>query len=253
MALRSLIPVEDIRVAHVNSVDNSTTYESGVAYKAGTMVTYEGAAYVAATDIAEDDTDLPNAAPLKWGLVPNAFTSGGDDSGLATRVAALEETVGDETAGLVKDVDDLQLLTSGKLVQIGLGHTETYTPAESETWAVKIGKLRTQMQSILENIEDDERIRITEIILGNTVVQSNTASHLLTNGGSVYGDFAEINSNSSGYTVIRTVKVEVNDADNMYISTEINNTTSALVVVDKTTTSNTTSVGFRYEIYKLTS
>lgn len=95
MALRSLIPVEDIRVAHVNSEDNSTTYESGVAYKAGTMVTYEGAAYVAATDIAEDDTDLPNAAPLKWGLVPNAFTSGGDDSGLATRVSALESEVTD--------------------------------------------------------------------------------------------------------------------------------------------------------------
>ena len=35
MALRSLIPVEDVRVAHVNSEDNSTTYESGVAYKAG--------------------------------------------------------------------------------------------------------------------------------------------------------------------------------------------------------------------------
>ena len=95
MALRSLIPVEDIRVAHVNSEDNSTTYESGVAYKAGTMVTYEGAAYVAATDIAEDDTDLPNAAPLKWGLVPNAFTSGSDDSGLATRVSALESEVTD--------------------------------------------------------------------------------------------------------------------------------------------------------------
>lgn len=91
MALRSLIPVEDVRVAHVNSEDNSTTYESGVAYKAGTLVTYEGASYVAATDIAEDDTDLPNAAPLKWGLVPNAFTSGGDDSGLASRVSALEE------------------------------------------------------------------------------------------------------------------------------------------------------------------
>lgn len=91
MALRSLIPVEDIRVAHVNSEDNSTTYESGVAYKAGTMVTYEGAA----TDIAEDDTDLPNAAPLKWGLVPNAFTSGSDESGLATRVSALESEVED--------------------------------------------------------------------------------------------------------------------------------------------------------------
>ena len=95
MALRSLIPIEDVRVAHVNSEDNSTTYETGVAYKAGTLITYEGASYVAATDIAEDDTDLPNEAPLKWGLVPNAFTSGGDDSGLASRVSALEGEVTD--------------------------------------------------------------------------------------------------------------------------------------------------------------
>ena len=111
MALRSLIPVEDIRVAHVNSEDNSTTYESGVAYKAGTMVTYEGAAYVAATDIAEDDTDLPNAAPLKWGLVPNAFTSGSDVSGLATRVSALEAIV--DNPDSTPTEDSAALVTSG--------------------------------------------------------------------------------------------------------------------------------------------
>lgn len=104
MSLRSLIPIEDVRVAHVNSDDNSTTYESGVAYKAGTLVTYEGAAYVAASDIAEDDTDLPNASPLKWGLVPNAFTAGGDDSGLASRVSALEEDMTTAQA----DILDLQ-------------------------------------------------------------------------------------------------------------------------------------------------
>lgn len=109
MALRSLIPVEDIIVAHVNSEDNSTTYESGVAYKAGTLVTYEGAAYVAASDIAEDDTDLPNASPLKWGLVPNAFTSGGDNSGLASRVSALEA-----------DVDDLETEVGNKLQYIAI-------------------------------------------------------------------------------------------------------------------------------------
>ena len=111
MALRSLIPVEDIRVAHVNSEDNSTTYESGVAYKAGTMVTYEGAAYVAASDIAEDDTDLPNTAPLKWGLVPNAFTSGGDDSGLASRVSALEDIV--DNPDSTPTEDSTALITSG--------------------------------------------------------------------------------------------------------------------------------------------
>ena len=108
------------------------------------------------------------------------------------------------------------------------------------------------MQAILESIEDDERIRITEILLGNTVVRSNVGDHLISKSGSVYGDFSEVNSNVSS-TIIRTVKVEINATDNMYISTEINNSTSVLTVVDKTSTSNTTSVGFRYEIYKLTS
>ena len=255
MAVRALVNIERLTTAHVNSIDGSMTYESGIAYKANTTVSYNGSLYTANVDIEDTDSDTPDAAPDKWSMTINASDAGtsGDISALAARVSALEDTVGDEDSGLVKDVDDLQTITSGKLVQIGLGHTETYAPAVSETWAVKIGKLRTQMQAILEGIEDDERIRITEIILGNTVVPSMTASHLLTNGGSVYGDFAESNSNSSGYTVIRTVKVEINDTDNMYVSTDINNSTSVLTVTDKSSISNTTSVGFRYEIYKLTS
>ena len=244
MAVRPLVNIERLTTAHVNSVDGSMTYESGVAYNANTTVSYNGSLYTANVDIEDTDTDTPDAAPEKWSMTINASETGtsGDISALAARVTALEG-----------EVDDLQEVTSGKLVQIGLGHTETYAPTESETWAVKIGKLRSQMQAILESIEDDERIRITEIILGKTVVPNIAASHLLTNGGSVYGDFYEANSNSSGYTVIRTVKVEVNDTDNMYISTEINNSTSVLTVVDKSSTSNTTSIGFRYEIYKLTS
>ena len=111
MALRSIIPIEDIRVAHVNSDDNSTAYESGVGYKAGTLVTYDGVAYVAATDIADDDPDTPNAAPLKWGLVPNAFTSGGDDSGLASRVSALEDIVDNPDTAPTEDSN--ALITSG--------------------------------------------------------------------------------------------------------------------------------------------
>lgn len=111
MALRSLIPIEDIRVCHVNSEDNSTSYEPCVEYKAGTLVTYEGASYVAAIDIPEDDTDLPNEAPLKWGLVPNAFTSGGDDSGLASRVSALEAIV--DNPDSTPTEDSTALVTSG--------------------------------------------------------------------------------------------------------------------------------------------
>ena len=122
MAVRSLLPIEDIRVAHVNSEDNSTTYESGVAYKAGTLVTYEGASYVAATDIADDDLDTPNVAPLKWGLVPNAFTSGGDDSGLASRVSALENIV--DNPDTVPTEDSSALITSGGVFDAIEGHVK---------------------------------------------------------------------------------------------------------------------------------
>ena len=203
-----------------------------------------------AADVTYDNTDS--------GLTADDVQEAIDE--VAGKIADLsaEDVAYDNTAsGLTADdvqaaIDEIADVVSGKLVQIGGGRTETYTPSESETWAVKIGKLRTHMQAILENIEDDERIRITEIMLGNTVVQSNTSSHLLTNNGSVYGDFSECNSNASS-TIIRNVKVELVDTDNMYISVEINNSTSALEVVDKTSTSNTTSIGFRYELYKLVS
>ena len=255
MAVRALIPAERLNIAHVNSVDGSTDYESGTEYKAGTVVTYNGNTYVANLDIEDTDTDTPDAAPDKWGICPNArsLVEGGEMADLETRVSALENTVGDETSGLVKDVDDLQDAVSGKLVQVGFGHTETYTPAESESWAVKIGKLRTQMLSIIAGIEDDERIRITEIILGSTVVTRNKAFHLISNGGGIEDDFSNIESNSSGYTVIRTVKVASVDTDNRYIFAQINNSTAVLTVEDRSSTSNTTSVGFRYEIYKLLS
>lgn len=237
MAVRPLVNIERLTTAYVNSVDGSMTYESGKAYEANTTVSYNGSLYTATVDIEDTDTDTPDIAPDKWSLTINASEAGtsGDISALAARVTALEDTV------------------SGKLAQIGLDHTETYTPAASETWRVKIDKLRTQMQSILENIADDERIRITEIILGSTVVPSMTSSHLLTNGGSVYGDFAQIDSNDSGYTVIRSVKVDVDVTKNLYISTDINNSTSGVVVTDKSSISNTTTVAFRYEIYKLIS
>lgn len=41
-------------------------------------------------------------------LVNLSTANAGADAGLSTRVSALETTVGDETGGLVKDVDDLE-------------------------------------------------------------------------------------------------------------------------------------------------
>ena len=115
MAVRALIPAERLNIAHVNSVDGSTDYESGVVYKAGCVVTYNSNTYVANIDIEDTDTDTPDAAPDKWGLCPNArsLVEGGEVADLENRVAALENTVGDEDSGLVKDVDDLKDNVSG--------------------------------------------------------------------------------------------------------------------------------------------
>ena len=126
MAVRALIPAERLNIAHVNSVDGSTDYESGAEYKAGTVVTYNGNTYVANIDIEDTDTDTPDAAPEKWGLCPNAksLVEGGEMADLENRVAALETTVGDETGGLVKDVDDLDTEVQKRL---------TYTSLASST------------------------------------------------------------------------------------------------------------------------
>lgn len=147
MALRSLLPIEDIRVAHVNSEDNSTTYESGVAYKAGTLVTYEGASYVAATDISDDDTDTPNAAPLKWGLVPNAFTSGGDDSGLASRVSALEEEMPTKAdKSFTDELINMRVVKEFKTVEI---------TTDNDTYASACAKLMVALNTAIAALPDD--------------------------------------------------------------------------------------------------
>jgi hypothetical protein len=110
MAVRQLVNLERLTTAHVNSIDGSMTYESGVEYKANTTVSYNGSLYTANVDIEDTDTDTPDIAPDKWSLTINASEVGtsGDISALAARVTALEDTVGDETDVLVKDVDDLQ-------------------------------------------------------------------------------------------------------------------------------------------------
>lgn len=116
MAVRALIPAERLNIAHVNSVDGSTDYESGVAYKAGCVVTYNGSTYVANIDIEDTDTDTPDEAPDKWGLCPNAksLVEGGEVADLETRVTALEDAVND----LEDAVNDLESNANIKVVEV---------------------------------------------------------------------------------------------------------------------------------------
>lgn len=106
MAVRPLVNIERLTTAHVNSVDGSMTYESGVEYKANTTVSYNGSLYTANVDIEDTDTDTPDAAPEKWSLTINASDAGtsGDISALAARVTALEDIVDDLGTAAVHDI-----------------------------------------------------------------------------------------------------------------------------------------------------
>ena len=122
MAVRQLTPSERLIKCHVNSVDGSPTYESGIAYEKDTVVQYQGVPYMAIIDIEDTDTDTPDAAPDRWSIVPdaNSLAAEGAITNLETRVTALETTVGDDTDGLVKEVDDLQDELNNLIIPISL-------------------------------------------------------------------------------------------------------------------------------------
>ena len=100
MAIRQLIASKDTHICHVNTDDNSPTYEAATEYARGTVVQYRGVAYAAIVDISDEDTDTPDIAPLKWGIVPDAagLAADGELSNLESRVTALE--------GDVEDIND---------------------------------------------------------------------------------------------------------------------------------------------------
>ena len=113
MAERQIIPIDRVVKCHVNSVDGSPTYESGIAYKAGTLVILDDTPYTAIVDIADDDSDTPDLAPEKWAMTPNAFREGsGGDGGLSARVTALENTI-DNKFLLTESITSLQEKADG--------------------------------------------------------------------------------------------------------------------------------------------
>ena len=248
MALRSIIPIEDIRVAHVNSDDNSTAYESGVAYKAGTLVTYEGASYVAASDIAEDDTDLPNASPLKWGLVPNAFTSSGDDSGLASRVSALEEDMTTAQA----DITDLQSNSLVNMINIDVPITSGTT---------LIGAMTTVIDALVDyalTLEDDE-IVVPQLInvpldASGNLIALHVAGQYLSNTSN-YTSRLDICEGRISYTNVKldlyAARAGGHDQDNKTFQHFVinNGSVSAEDLSSTTLTSNVTGL-FRAFVYK---
>lgn len=167
MAVRPLVNIERLTTAHVNSVDGSMTYESGVAYNANTTVSYNGSLYTANVDIEDTDTDTPDEAPDRWSLTINAPDTGtsGDISALAARVTALEETVGDETDGLVKDVDDLQTdVNKLKVTDNIVYNNYTYTAESGTTLEAAVHSLLDGLVTdVISGLEDNEYLVPIEV------------------------------------------------------------------------------------------
>lgn len=66
MAVRQLIPMEKVTKCHVNSVDVSMVYESGVSYEAGEAVSENKQIYLPISALTASHIGPPSEAPSDW-------------------------------------------------------------------------------------------------------------------------------------------------------------------------------------------
>ena len=160
MAVRPLVNLERLTTAHVNSVDGSMTYESGVEYKANPTVSYNGSLYTANVDIENTDTDTPDAAPEKWSMTINASETGtsGDISALAARVTALEGEVEDlnDNMDVVKNITDRATNTYALM---GQNYLEVVQEA-GDTYGSVFVKLIAALNNAITALGDNERVEV---------------------------------------------------------------------------------------------
>ena len=150
MAIRQLIASKDTHICHVNTDDNSPTYEAATEYARGTVVQYQGVAYAAIDDISAEDTDTPDEAPLKWAIVPDAagLAADGELSNLESRVTALE------------DFDDS--IPEGYLY---MGSDNFSDVIENGTYSECLDTLAAHLATFVQTLEDDELIMVDEIVI----------------------------------------------------------------------------------------
>ena len=76
MATRQLIPIDKCVKCHVNSVDGSTDYESGVAYEAGEVVTEDDKIYLPIQALTSSHIGPPSSEPESWARVSGYIEQG---------------------------------------------------------------------------------------------------------------------------------------------------------------------------------
>ena len=146
---RQIIPLDRVVKCHVNSLDDSAAYEAGIAYEAGTLVTFNGNSYTAIVDIEDTDTDTPSDAPEKWALTPDAFGSYASDPSLENRVTALE--------AFDAAIPDGYLYMGRDSVAVTAEATDTYSEA--------LDAIALAGYGVVQNLADDEILQVSTLVI----------------------------------------------------------------------------------------
>ena len=138
--IRQLVNCKDTKICHVNSVDNTPTYEALTSYQAGCVVQYAGVPYMAIVDIADDDPDTPDIAPSKWAIVSDAgsLAAEGELTNLDTRLSAIENVI------------------DGSFIFSSFNEHITITGDGIKTISDLFGELSSAISSLIENLPDGD-------------------------------------------------------------------------------------------------
>ena len=205
--IRQLVSCKDTKICHVNSVDNTPTYEALTSYQAGCVVQYAGVPYMAIVDIADDDTDTPDIAPSKWAIVADAdsLAAEGELSNLDTRVSALEDTL--ENKYLLT-----QRITSVQVKSDGIKTTKDC-----------LDDLSSALLTAASALSDDQYIEPVVLFCGGYAWMGSVGFNYLTNattsfnipfnrsvlsGGDMYNFIAALTDVVSNPNALTSIKIE---------------------------------------------
>lgn len=229
---RQIIPIDKVVKCHVNSNDSSPTYESGVAYAAGTLVNYNGDSYTAIVDIEDSDTDTPLDAPEKWALTPNAFRSSGD-SGLADRVDALE--------AFDAAIPDGYVYMGRDSVAVTAEATDTYSEA--------LDAIALEGYGVVQNLADDEILQVSTLVISQ--VATLIARPVLSQNSDTFLNMVVSNTsaNASGFSSLNGTLFSGSGTSTLF-SFGYASGTSTFTELSNNQLNNDRTITLYYDVYK---